>query len=407
MSFINFSDSNKNEYTLVSNNFIDNYLPQANANYIKIYLYILRLNSQKVPVSIANIASDLDLIESDIIRALKNLDENGVLTFVKRGDGYLLSFDNNRFNDNDDTMIEPEEEVKPVKKKATQKASMPKPMVKHTPIYEEEYSTQQMQFDEFIVEDEEEIAQVYAKPKKASTDSSTYDATELNYMVTRNPQISQLVGFIESTYGSTFTPSNSAALIQLMDDSNIKIGLDGFKSLVAYAFDNKSFTKINSLLKYLETKAYELTEKNILEVDQIDNYLLTSTKNYREIFKYLGINSSPTQLHITYMSKWLYEYKMPLELIILACEKTITKINQANFSYIDAILSNWKSMNILSIDDLTNSNTQNKFVSKNTIQASTPRSNGSKKFTACMASQTDYSELEDYDQSFLTERFRG
>ena len=54
--------------TLVANDFIDHYMAQANGEYVKVYLYILRHRGQEV--SVDAIASALDHTESDVRRAL-------------------------------------------------------------------------------------------------------------------------------------------------------------------------------------------------------------------------------------------------------------------------------------------------------------------------------------------------
>lgn len=59
-------------HTLVSNLFLDNYMPEANGEYVKIYLYLLRcLKSDTQELSIELIANKFENTESDVRRALK------------------------------------------------------------------------------------------------------------------------------------------------------------------------------------------------------------------------------------------------------------------------------------------------------------------------------------------------
>ena len=54
--------------TVVSNEFIDNYMARANGEYVKVYLYILR-NGGRAD-SVADIADALNHTEADVRRAL-------------------------------------------------------------------------------------------------------------------------------------------------------------------------------------------------------------------------------------------------------------------------------------------------------------------------------------------------
>ena len=60
------------EQTLDSNVFLDEYMPAANGEYVKIYLYLLRcLSSDQAELSLTLIADRFDHTEGDILRALK------------------------------------------------------------------------------------------------------------------------------------------------------------------------------------------------------------------------------------------------------------------------------------------------------------------------------------------------
>ncbi len=59
-------------HTLVPNLFLDKYMPEANGEYVKIYLYLLRcLKSDPQELSVTLIADKFENTESDVQRALK------------------------------------------------------------------------------------------------------------------------------------------------------------------------------------------------------------------------------------------------------------------------------------------------------------------------------------------------
>ena len=57
--------------TIISNIFIDYYMPRANGEFVKIYLYLLRsLQSGDTALDLAAVADVFDCTESDVLRTL-------------------------------------------------------------------------------------------------------------------------------------------------------------------------------------------------------------------------------------------------------------------------------------------------------------------------------------------------
>lgn len=52
------------------------------------------------------------------------------------------------------------------------------------------------------------------------------------------------------------------------------------------------------------------------------------------------------------MKKWLQEYKLPLDVVKLACERTVMQTGKASFAYADRILENWKKAGVSSVADV-------------------------------------------------------
>lgn len=74
---MNLVDGFKINATLVSNEFIDKYMPLASGEYIKVYLYMLRHASEKITIS--DIADELNYTEADVKRALAYWEKQSVL----------------------------------------------------------------------------------------------------------------------------------------------------------------------------------------------------------------------------------------------------------------------------------------------------------------------------------------
>ena len=77
--------------TSISNYFLDYYMPRANGEYVKVYLYLLRaLNRPDLALSVAGLADALDRTESDILRALKYWEKQGILSLECDASNVLL-----------------------------------------------------------------------------------------------------------------------------------------------------------------------------------------------------------------------------------------------------------------------------------------------------------------------------
>ena len=66
--------------TLISNRFIDSFMPQANGEFVKVYLYLLRcVQSHAYNFTISEIADKFNNTEMDVIRALRYWQKAGIV----------------------------------------------------------------------------------------------------------------------------------------------------------------------------------------------------------------------------------------------------------------------------------------------------------------------------------------
>ena len=85
MAMITLQQSSGQGVTVLNNNFIDNYMPEANGEFVKVYIYLLRLLSDvSVPFSLEQMADHFFCTERDIVRALKYWEKEKLLTLSYR-----------------------------------------------------------------------------------------------------------------------------------------------------------------------------------------------------------------------------------------------------------------------------------------------------------------------------------
>lgn len=64
--------------TLVANEFLDKYMPSANGDYVKVYLYLLRNRTDSIDVE--KVAESLELTEGDVRRAIRYWEKCGIVS---------------------------------------------------------------------------------------------------------------------------------------------------------------------------------------------------------------------------------------------------------------------------------------------------------------------------------------
>ena len=81
MSLISLQNSSELEVTILSNRFIDNFMPRANGEFVKVYIYLLRMvSAAPSSFSLEHMADSLFCTERDISRALKYWEKQGLLS---------------------------------------------------------------------------------------------------------------------------------------------------------------------------------------------------------------------------------------------------------------------------------------------------------------------------------------
>lgn len=80
MDTIQLTQNISQNITLLPNEFIDHYMAKADGEYVKIYLLILRLTNQDLPVQVDQLADTLELTRKDVLRAIHYWEKEGLLT---------------------------------------------------------------------------------------------------------------------------------------------------------------------------------------------------------------------------------------------------------------------------------------------------------------------------------------
>ena len=321
MAMITLQNSSMTEVTILSNTCIDNYMPEANGEFVKVYIYLLRsLSNAPVSFSLEQMADRLLCTERDILRALKYWakQELLVLDFTdsdKLCGIALLSPD--KHTENASSVSASVETVSTVEQPAIQAASAPSAAVEPS-----------------------------VPTGKASSDKKQELTPERIRELKQNEEIIQILYIAEQYLGKTLSPTESQKLLFFYDGLGLSADLIEYLLEYCVSHNHKS-------IRYIEKVAIAWAEEGITTVEQAKRSNSRYNKEYFTILKALGItNRNPVETEITLMDTWLKTYCFSMEIIQEACNRTVLQTGQASFQYTDKILEGWKKKEVKTLDDI-------------------------------------------------------
>lgn len=305
MSVINLYPQNLNQFTFVPNQFIDNYLSNSNGDFIKVYLFLLRCMSKSIQsISSADIADNLHLTEADVSRALKYWESNKVMYIEYENDVEIVAI---KFNSLDAINVSNKESI--------------------NSKVESTVTSQQL----------EARVNISTKPQ--------YEINEMTNFMSQ-PDYKQLIYITQKYLGKMLTQQDINTLIGFNDW--LGLPFEVIELLIEYCVSNN-----HRNMNYIEKVAISWADDGINTIAKAEHRIQVFNKNYFGIMKSLGIGDrNPTPKQIDYMNKWVNDYNLSMEIITEACNRTIETINQPQFSYIDAILTNWHKNNAKTLKDV-------------------------------------------------------
>ena len=298
MNTIKLSNNEDFNVTVVSNEFIDQYMIHANGEFVKVYLFILRyMQSNELSLTISDIADALNNTEGDIIRALSYWESEDILHIKNNKDGIS------------EIIFGKAKEVSSNKEASS---------ISEKKIAKEEKNTKEVK----------ENVNKFTRPAN------------------KTKELKSLLFIAEQYLGRTLTRTDIDIITYFYDD------LDMPADLIEYLIESCVENNHNSM-HYIKAVGINWFENNIKTADQAKRETVGYGKNSYKIMRALGINNrGPATSEEALIKKWLSEYGFSMELIIEACNRTIAATHQPSFEYVDSILSKWKERDVKHLKDL-------------------------------------------------------
>lgn len=325
MSSLILSTESSEGYTSVSNIFISEYVPSANGEFVKVYLYLLHLMSLRSNnISISLLADTFNQTEADIMRALRYWDSLDVISLSFNGPGNSLSnivlrdikHTGQAANAMADPIAAESASVNSTSSYQTETVRAAKPDIKQTEV-------------------------IYtAEPSKVS-----YSKEQLNGFLA-NDNFSMLLFVIEQYMGRPLSTKETNSIVYFYD--GLKLSTDLIEYLFEYCVEHNKKS-----INYIEKVALSWASKNIHTIAEAKEETSNHTDYVYQIMKAFGLsNREPAQHEKAMIAKWADTYCFDTDMIIEACNRTIKAIHQPSFEYADTILANWKNSNVSSLEDV-------------------------------------------------------
>lgn len=302
------------DVTIVSNRFIDEFMPQANDAQLKIYLFLLRMLSAGRSLDIPEIADVFNHTEKDVMRALKYWEKCGVLLLeydaAKNLTGIrLLDLTGSR----------------PVSGNASEKA-VPQKTVSESRTAEKSPSESRRSSDQ----------EAYARPSYSLDDLKAFQEKD---------STAQLLFIAEQYLGRTLSPSDIKSILFFSDRLHFSDDLIDYLLQYCVERGKKDF-------RYMEKVAISWAEAGVTTPAEAERQAGRYDRTVYTIMNSLGKTNAPTRREAEFIRRWREEYGFEPSIIMEACERTVLATDRHRFEYADKILSSWKESGVHHLADI-------------------------------------------------------
>ncbi len=295
MSDISLHTDGPSSVTCVSNNFIDHYMAEANGEYVKIYLYLLRcLGRDDNDFSITTIAQHLGHTDLDVKRALQYWEARHLLRLEYDWNQQLVGI----------CLVD----------------ATPKEVNASTPLVIKE-----------------------AAPKRPI--SANYTPEEL-LVFNDNKEVKDLLMLAQCYSGKQLTQNDMNTIIFWYDGLSMSPELIEF--LINYCASN-GHTKLN----YMNKIALSWADQGITTLAQAELNVAQHSDSYRSVISNLGLgNRSLNPAELSFLNIWTKEYGFSSDIIGEACSRAKMRGTSAPMKYAHRILEGWHNSGVTSLNDV-------------------------------------------------------
>lgn len=349
MNKLTLSTQFANRATELSNEFIDNYMPLANGEFVKVYVYLLRcVSDNQTTISVSALADFFNQTEADIMRALKYWDKVGAIQLI---------FDNNGGGNDSGNGINVNDSLNSGSSSGSGRHNSGSNQGNLIGITFCNLSSAQRNGD---------------RPADYSVVSAMQDSP-MDYSAVSDAQITP-INVVPMTV-KTYSPSQIKELSEKDDFNMLLYAVSAYlgkplnssdMSSIAYFYDTLHFPsdlidylveycvgRDKKSMRYIEKVALAWADLGISTVAEAKAEVASHNETTYSVLNAFGItNRSAGRSERDFINKWTDVYCFSNDIIIEACNRTLKATHQPSFEYADTILSRWQDANVKTTDDI-------------------------------------------------------
>jgi DnaD/phage-associated family protein len=350
--------------TVIKNTFIDEYMPQANGSYVKVYLLLLRcLQSNSENLSLSYLAEKLEETEKDIDRALRYWEKENLL-IIQRADKSLI----------ESIIFQSMEKTNP-----------------NPALKTDEVSSASIKDPETTFDDIKPVSTIH---KPNYSDAQIKQLTDME-------EVKWIINTVERLLERLLKPTDIQLILFLYESV-------GFSADLIFYLYEYCVSKNKKTSSYIETVAIAWAQEGINTVSKAEETTSAYNNNYNAVNKAFGLNRAPGSIEKKFMHRWFHEYGFDIEIIEEACNRTMLATTKPDFKYTDKILENWKKKGVLNLKDIERLDEvhakQTALSTSNKITVSTKQPVSTNKFNAFPQRKYSDEEFLSMEQRLLNNR---
>lgn len=301
--------------TLLPNDFIDNYMIDANGEFVKVYLFLLRhLDDPCSSLTLTMIADCLNNTENDILRAFRYWEKEGLLRLEYDSDGKITGLE--------------------LQKTASYKA------------LSATQNTVSRSQTEPSASGTHESALGKEEPVVPSTQGTAPSKAVPLDAFRAQKEIKSLLFIAEQYLGKTLTHSDMEMITYFYETLHMSASL--IEYLIESCVENG-----HKSMHYIRKVAFSWAEAGVSTISQAKEHSAIYSRSCYTVLNAFGIkNRGPASSELAYIKKWTEEFGFSCDIIEEACRRTISATHQPSFEYADSILTKWNEKKIRHLVDI-------------------------------------------------------